>query len=325
MSEATTNDGAPFVRADVRAFLDFLNAQPGPKMHEMSAADARTMFRMMRPIADEDARPLAVVRDLSCPGPAGDIPLRLYDARDHRGPGPVMVFFHGGGFVIGDLDTHEPFCARMAEMLDVPVVAVDYRLAPEHPWPAAPEDCEAATRWTASSPAELGRPATALYLSGDSAGGNLAIVTAMALRDNPAPVAVAAQLAIYPAADMANEHPSFNDFAEGYLLTREGMQWFGEAYAPDPAHRHTSPALHSQKGMPPTVVVTAGLDPIRDQGRAYAARLAQDGVTHIFREAAGSIHGFVQLRKAIPSTAADIDGMILALKSLADEAAGAAA
>lgn len=318
-------DTKPFVRADVQAFLDFLNAQQGPKMHEMSPADARMMFRMMRPVADEEPRALATVRDLACPGPAGDIPLRLYDARETREAGPVMVFFHGGGFVIGDIDTHEPFCTRMAEMLDVPVISVDYRLAPEHPWPAAPEDCEAVARWVAGSPDTLGRGVTALYLSGDSAGGNLSIVTAMALRDDPAAVPVAAQLAIYPAADMANEHSSFNDFAEGYLLTRDGMEWFGQAYSPDPAHHHTSPALHSQAGIPPTVVVTASLDPIRDQGRAYAARLAQDGVTHIFREAAGSIHGFVQLRQAIPSTAADIDGMILALKSLADEAASSAA
>ena len=317
-------DTNPFVRPDTRAFLDFLNAQDGPKMHELPAAVGRDMMKAMRVVGDAEPTPLAVIRDLSCPGPAGDIPLRLYDARESREPGPVLVFFHGGGFVIGDLDTHEPFCTEAARILDIPVIAVDYRLAPEHVWPAAPDDCEAAARWIATSPAELGRSVTALTVGGDSAGGNLAIVVAMALRDAPAAVPVIAQLPIYPATDMGSDHPSFTHFADGYLLTRDSMEWFADCYAADLTHQKASPILFDQHGMPPAVVITASLDPIRDQGRAYVAALAQAGVPVSYREAKGNIHGFICLRKGIPSSAEDIDGLLHAFRRLLDELSAAA-
>ncbi|MDP8994374.1 MAG: alpha/beta hydrolase fold domain-containing protein, partial [Pseudomonadota bacterium] len=143
----------PYVRPDVRAFLDFVNDLPGPRSHEVSPAEARAMMRRARDIADVPVGPLGEVRDLVCPGPRGPIPLRLYDAREAREEqGPLFLFFHGGGFVLGDLETHEPFCAEMARRLDMPVAAVDYRLAPEHPWPAGVEDCIAAARWLAESP-----------------------------------------------------------------------------------------------------------------------------------------------------------------------------
>ncbi len=312
----------PFVRPDTAAFLSFLNAQEGPKMHEMSPADARAMMLTMKLVADADATALAVVLDLSCPGPHGPIPLRLYDKRATRDPGPVLVFYHGGGFVIGDLDTHEPFCSYAADRLDLPVVSVDYRMAPEHVWPASPRDCEAAARWIAGSPAELGRGVTALALGGDSAGGNLAIVTAMALRDDPAAVPVIAQLPIYPATDLGSEHPSYSEFADGYLLTRDSMEWFAAHYAADLGHPAASPALFGQHGMPPAVVVTASLDPIRDQGRIYAAALANSGIAVNFQEAKGNIHGFINLRKGIPSSQGDIDRMLDAFATmLADVAA----
>lgn len=316
---SSTTETGPFVRPDTRAFLDFLNAQEGPKMQDLPAAAGREMMRAMRAVADAEPTPLPVIRDLSCPGPGGDIPLRLYDARESREAGPVMVFFHGGGFVIGDLETHEPFCTEMARVLDLPVVAVDYRLAPEHAWPAAPEDCEAAARWIAGSPAELGRSVTALTLSGDSAGGNLAIVVAMALRDSPAAVTVIAQLPIYPATDLGSDHPSYTQFSDGFLLTRAGMEWFADCYAADLSHQSASPILFDQRGMPPTLVVTASLDPIRDQGRAYVAALAQAGVPVIFREAKGNIHGFICLRKGVPSSAQDIDGFLKAFRAMLDE------
>ena len=309
----------PYVRPDVRRFLDYLNALPGPRSHELGPAEARQMMHASRHVADAPVGELAVIRDLSAPGPAGDIPLRLYDARRERDPGPLMVFFHGGGFVLGDLDTHEPFCAEAARLLDMPVVAVDYRLAPEHPWPAGPEDAIATSRWLAGSPAELGREVTGLVTSGDSAGGNFAIVVSLALRDEPAAVPVLAQWPIYPAADPANGYPSFTDFAEGYLLTREGMRWFDECYRPDPNDWRYAPLTKSQEGMPPTLVVTAGLDPIRDQGRAYAAACIEAGVPTIFREAKGNIHGFINLRKAIPSSDEDIRGCAVALHLLLSE------
>lgn len=306
----------PYVRPDVQQFLAFLNAQPGPKMHELPASDGRNMMRAMRAVADAEPTPLAVIQNLSCDGPNGPIPLRLYDKRATRDAGPVMVFYHGGGFVIGDLDTHEPFCTYAADLLDIPIVAVDYRMAPEDTWPAAPQDCEAATRWVASNPAELGRTATALVVGGDSAGGNLAIVTAMQLRDTPAALPVIAQLPIYPAADMSEDFPSFTEFADGYLLTRDSMEWFANNYAADLDHPTASPARFDQSGMPPAVVVTASLDPIRDQGRRYAALLAEAGVDHQFIEAKGTIHGFICLRKGVPSSAGDIDRLLTAFAGL---------
>ncbi len=313
----------PYVRPDVRRFLDYLNNLPGPRGHHVGPAEARQMMHASRQVADAPVGELAVIRNLAAPGPAGDIPLRLYDPRESRGPGPVVTFFHGGGFVLGDLDTHEPFCAELARQLDLPVIAVDYRLAPEHPWPAGVEDAVTATRWVAGSPAALGLEVTGLVTCGDSAGGNFAIIVGLALRDDPAAVPVIAQWPIYPAADPAKGYPSFTDFAEGYLLTRDAMRWFDDCYRPDGKDWRYSPMVKSQAGMPPTLVVTAGLDPIRDQGRAYAAACAEAGVPTVFREAAGNIHGFINLRKAIPSSEEDVRGAIEILKlMIADSQSG---
>ena len=310
----------PFVRPDVRGFLAYLNSVPGPKMHQMEAPAARQVYTAMKDVADPPVGDLGTLTDLTVPSPAGDIPARLFDPRATREPGPAVVFFHGGGFVIGDLDTHASYCAEMARTLDLPVIAIDYRLAPEAPWPAAPDDCEAAARWIADSPAALGRSVTALVLCGDSAGGNLTIVTAAALRDRPAPVPVIAQLAWYPAADVSREYPSYAAFADGYLLTRDSMEWFNAAYRGTPDDTRTSPLLGAMAGLPPAVVVTASLDPIRDQGRAYAAALAEAGVAVVFREAKGNIHGFITLRKAIPSSVGDVAGALAALKDVIVEA-----
>ena len=307
----------PYVRPDVRVFLDFLNNLPGPRSHEVGPAEARLMMVKSRHVADAPTGDLALIRGLSCPGPRGEIGLRLYDARADRGPGPLVLFFHGGGFVLGGLDTHEPFCAEMARQLDLPVVAVDYRLAPEHPFPAGAEDCIAAARWLADSPEALGREVTGLVPCGDSAGGNFAIAVSLALRDEPAAVPVLAQWPIYPAADPAKGgYPSFTDFGEGYLLTRDGMRWFDDCYAGEAQDWRYVPLLKSQAGMPPTLVVTASLDPIRDQGRAYAAACIEAGVETVYLEAQGNIHGFINLRKAIPSSDGDIRRCVEALKLL---------
>ena len=313
----------PFVRPDVRAFLDYLNAMPGLRTHQMTPEAARQVYVAMKDVADLPVGELAVIRELAIPGPAGTIPARLFDAREQRQPGPAMVFFHGGGFVIGTLDTHASFCAEIARVLDVPVVSVDYRLAPEHRWPAAPDDCEAAARWVADSPAELGRSVTGLILCGDSAGGTLAIVAAMDLRDRPAAAPVIVQAPIYPAADTSRDYPSFDAFSDGYLLTRDTMLWFADAYAADVAHARGSPLAGRLDGLPPAVLVTASLDPIRDQGRAYAAALVQAGVAGTYREAVGTIHGFVTLRKAIPSSQGDVAGYLAALKDMVTEAEAA--
>ncbi len=289
-----------FVRPDVRLFLDYFNALPGQKTYEVGPVEARRMMLASRHVADGPCGEVAVIRDLSCPGPDGEIGLRLYDARAEREAGPLFLFLHGGGFVLGDLDTHDPLCAEMARELDMPVLAVDYRLAPEHPWPAGVEDAIAVARWAAESPEALGREVTGLVVCGDSAGGNFAIVVSLALRDEPAGVPVLAQWPIYPAADPDKGYPSKEDFASGYLLTKVSMDWYDECYAGDPQDWRYAPLVKSQEGMPPTLVVTASLDPIRDQGRAYAAACAQAGVPTIYREARGTIHGFINLRRAIP-------------------------
>ena len=312
----------PFVRPDVRAFLDMLAAMPQPEWPPQPAV-YRAQYAAMKDLVDLPRGDLAMVRDLVIPGPAGAIPARLFDARERREPGPVVVFFHGGGFVIGDIDTHAAFVAEMARTLDLPIVSVGYRLAPENPWPAASDDAEAAARWVASGPAELGRAVTAIALAGDSAGGQMSAVAAVDLRDRPAAVPVIAQLLIYPASDLGTEHPSVEAFAEGYLLTRRSLDWFGECYAADTAHPRCSPLANaSLAGLPAAVIVTAGLDPIRDQGRAYAAALIGAGVPVVFREAAGNIHGFITLRKAIPSAQGDVAGMLAAFKDVLVEAEG---
>jgi acetyl esterase len=314
-----------FVRPDVRGFLAFLNAAPGPKMHEMDAARARQSLRAIKDIADLPPGPLGTMIDVAIPGPAGPLPARLFDARAERDAGPLVVFFHGGGFVIGDLDTHASFCAEMARSLDLPVLAVDYRLAPEHPWPAAPEDCIAAARWAAGAPQGLPRTATSLVLCGDSAGGNLAIVTAMALRDAPAAVPVIAQMLFYPATDGTRDYPSLIDYESGYLLDRASLEWFRDAYRADQHDLRASPLAGVSASMPPAVILTASLDPIRDQGRAYAAALAQAGVPVTFREARGMVHGFVTLRQALPSAVADCAGAFAAAKTMIAEHATARA
>ncbi len=314
----------PHVRPDVRRFLEFLAQNGGQEIRETGAVEARKAMVATRGLADADVGDIAVIRNLAIPGPhGGEIRLRLYDARENRLPGPVLVYFHGGGFVIGDLDSHEPICAEIARGLDLPVVAVDYRLAPENPWPAAPDDCEAAARWIATAPAELGRAVTSLVIAGDSAGGALAIVTALALRDDPAAVPVIAQWPIYPLADLNTAYPSYHEFGDGYFLTRAGMDWFSESYRSDPSHWRASPMLLDQAGMPATLVVTASLDPLRDQGRAYAAATIRAGVPTVYREAAGNIHGFVNMRRAIPSSAGDINGCLVALKAIIAEAEAA--
>jgi acetyl esterase len=314
--ENDMSDTPAYVRPDVALFLQFLNAVPGPRFWEVSAEDARAMTAAMRDVADAPVGALAVIRDIAIPGPSGSIPARIYDSRAERGPGPVMVFYHGGGFVIGSLYTYEPYCAEVARLLDLPVISIDYRLSPEFPFPAPAEDCEAATRWIAGSPAELGLHVTGLITSGDSAGGNLAIVTTMALRDNPAAVPVLVQHPIYPVVTLDPDWPSMREFASGYLLTDEAMAYFSEGHAAAPGDYRSEPLNFPQEGMPPSLVTTASLDPLRDQGLAYVEKLRQAGVRVEHRSAEGNIHGHINIRQAIPSVQTDIEGNMAALKAM---------
>jgi acetyl esterase len=227
---------------------------------------------------------------------------------------------HGGGWVIGDLDTHEPLCIELANRLDIPVVAIHYRRAPEHPFPAAFEDCLAATRWIASGPEILDRVPTGLFLAGDSAGGNLAAVVAAALRDDPAGVPVAGQWLIYPATDPCIRYPSYDEFCEGHILTKASMDWFDQCYAGTRGDWRYSPLLAGTHGLPPTFVLTASLDPIRDQGRAYASRCTESGVETIYLEAEGTVHGFLNLRKGMPSGEEDLARCIAYLQPWVERA-----
>lgn len=309
-----------FVRPDVRTFLNYVNALPNQKAFEMPLADARNMLHASRQVADAPMGELAVVRDLTMDGPGGPLRLRLYDARENREPGPLMVFYHGGGWVLGDLDTHEPFCAEVARQMDLPVVAIDYRLAPEHPFPAGIEDAIAAARWLADSPEALERQVTGLVPFGDSAGGNFAIVVSLALRDEPAAVPVVAQWPIYPASEPTRSYPCRKEFGEGFLLSSGSMDWFDDCYAGDKTDWRFAPLAKDQAGMPPTLITTAGLDPIRDQGRVYAAALVQAGVDTIYLEMQGTVHGFINLRRALPSANDDVERSIAALKLILEKA-----
>lgn len=310
-----------FVRPDARAFLDQMAMLERPAMEEMDIAAVRQMVAQTRDLVDVPVGALAVMRDVAVPGPGGaPIPARLYDARAERPSGPLLVYLHGGGWVMGDIPFYDPLCAAIARGLDLPVLSVEYRLAPEHPWPAAPDDCEAAARWAASGPDALGRTPTGIAIAGDSAGGNLAIVTALALRDTPAAVPLLAQWAIYPATDFVTHYASYSQFGEGYLLEKAAMRWFDTAYRADASHWRASPLAASQADMPPTLVLTAGLDPLRDQGRAYAAACIGEGVPTVYREAQGMIHGFLNMRKAMPSVEADLAGCLATLKAMIAEA-----
>lgn len=299
------------IRPDARAYLDALEANPRPPMNDETIA----MMRQVPPDLISEALEafelpvgdLGEIRDVTMPGPGGDIAMRLFDPRDSREPGPVVVFFHGGGFVTGSIETHASLAAAIARGLDLPVVSVDYRLAPEHRWPAAPDDAEAAARWIAGNGAAFDREFTGLILCGDSAGGTLTVVTAAALRDRPASLPLVLQIAIYPRTDASRESQSYAQFVDAYGMTRADMDYFERSYAADRQSPRHSAVLGDLAGLPPTLVVTAGLDVLRDEGRAYAAKAIEAGVKVTYLECPGTIHGCLTFRKALPSAQADLD------------------
>lgn len=312
-----------YVRPDVQAFLDMLASNPRPIFTDELMKVIRQMPSDQMALLDLPVGEMGEVRDLTMPGPGGDIELRLFDPRASRAPGPVVVFYHGGGFVVGSIDTHAGLAASIAKTFDLPVVSVEYRLAPEHKWPAAPDDAEAAVRWIAENGRAFGREFTHLILCGDSAGGNLCIVTAIALRDRPAALPVLMQFPIYPKADTSREYLSHRDFADGFGLESANMAYYNEAYGADGQSPGHSPILADQRGLPPTFVVTAALDPLRDEGRAYAAKAIEAGVQVTYREVPGSIHGFASYRKVIPSAAADVEEILKIANAMVAEALAA--
>ena len=304
-------DNDTFIREDVKGFLALVNSLPAPEA--LIPEEQRAGYLGMKAMTEADPRPLAVIKDLTCPGPAGDIPVRFYDVRESRDPGPVILFFHGGGFVIGDLDTHNSLCTELSHALDLPVLAVHYRKAPEHPFPAAPDDCEAAARWLAGSPAELDRTVTGLITIGGSAGGNLATVTARALCDAPAAAPMVLQVLLYPATDESQDG-SMETFAEGHFLTKGAMDWFYSLYQPESGNPRAFPLLAEAKGMCPAIIATPGLDPLQDQGRRMAAKLVAAGVDTLYLHLPGLTHDFSTTRKALPSAQVDMEKIMAAMK-----------
>jgi acetyl esterase len=317
---AKTVVAAPFVRPDVRAYLDALAKNPRPPMNDQTIGMIRKippeMIAKMMAANEAPIGALAVDRKLKMPGPGGTMDLRLFDARAERGSGPVLVFFHGGGFVVGSIATHAALAAEMARQLDVPVVSVEYRLAPEHKWPAAPDDAEAAARWVASNGAALGRTADSLILSGDSAGGTLTLTTALALRDKPAAVPVKLMIPLYPMADASKRYPSTDAFGRGFGLEARDTDFFEKALAANKLSPRHSALLANLDGLPPTVLATASLDPLRDGGRAFAAKLIASGVPVSYYEAAGNIHGYTTFRKGIPSAQGDLDRIMAMARAM---------
>ncbi len=259
-----------------------------------------TMVKLM----DEPAPPLPRVEDIRIPGPAGPMPARVYDpAGDAGGIRPAVAYFHGGGWVQGDIETHDGLCARLAQGSGALVVSLDYRLAPEHKFPAAVDDCVAAYRWLRAHGREIGADPSRIGVAGDSAGGNLAAVVSQLAAAEGLPVP-AAQALIYPAVDFGLDTPSHRELQDGHVIPRDRIVWYAEQYLRGEADRNDPRAAPLRttdlRGQPPTLVVTAGFDPLRDEGRAYADRLRGAGVDVVYREYPGQIHAFVSLTKAIP-------------------------
>jgi acetyl esterase len=275
---------------------------------------AKAMLDTMPPMPDPDTIPLELLRagiaqgslapgepervasveNRTVPGPAGEIPVRIYKP-DARGPLPALVYFHGGGWVLCSLDTHDNVCRSLANQAGCAVVSVDYRLAPEHRYPAGPEDCYAVTRWVSQHGAEIGVDPARIAIGGDSAGGNITAVVAQMARDRRGPK-LRFQLLVYPVTDMRFDTPSYRDNAEGYFLTTTMMKWFWRQYLNADAEgndAYASPLRAKDlSGLPPGLCITAEFDPLRDEGEAYAAKLREAGVACPARRYDGMIHGF---------------------------------
>jgi acetyl esterase len=279
----------------VRELLDQAAAQPAPPLEELSPAEARESMRTQALALRKPGEP-ASVRDDAAQGPGGSIPIRVYTPKGEA-PFPGLVWFHGGGWVLGDLDTHDALCRHLAIACRAVIASVDYRLAPEHRFPAAVEDADAATRWVSANAAALFVDPKRLAVGGDSAGGNLATVVCLRARERGGP-SIRWQLLVYPITDCDLDTASYRENATGYSLTRAGMEWFWSHYIPDPAargHPHASPLRAPDlTGLPGAYVVTAEYDPLRDEGEAYARRLTDTGVAARLQRFPGMIHGFVR-------------------------------
>ena len=280
-----------------------------PPLHTLSVAEARAASAASR-VKPETPEPVARVEDLGIPGPAGDIPVRLYSPGPHEQL-PTVVYFHGGGWVLGDLDSHDPLCRALANRASAAVVSVDYRLAPEHRYPAAAEDAYAAALWLSEHGANWGADPTRIAVCGDSAGGNLAAVAALMARDRGAPE-LRAQALIYPVTNCDFEVESYRANGDGSMgLSEDGMRWFWRCYTRSPAEAaepYASPLrADTLIGLPPALVITAEYDALRDEGEAYATRLERSGVPTELVRYDGVIHGFVGQLATFPEGRQAVD------------------
>jgi acetyl esterase len=279
---------------EIEAVVAAMQALPGPPPTDVPIEEARAGHEAETAELSGPGQTVAEVRDHVVPGPAGEIPVRVYSPSGAHGRVPVVAYFHGGGWAIGSIDSFDTVCRALANATCAVVASVGYRLAPEHRFPAAVDDCVAATRWLASAATELGGDPARLAVAGDSAGGNLATIVARRLRDEgDSPVCF--QALIYPVTDAALNTPSYREFAEGYGLTAEGMRRFWDLYldGADGTNPDASPLRAADlSGLPPAFVLTAEADVLRDEGEAYAARLRDAGVEVDLRRFDGATHGF---------------------------------
>lgn len=302
----------------MRAVLLAARFGGGKPLNELSVPEARQATVMQIPRRRQPV-PVASVMDRTIPGPAGELPIRIYTP-EGPGPFPALVYFHGGGFVVGSLASGDPTCRALCHGASCVVVSVEYRLAPEHKFPAATDDCLVATRWLAAHAAELNADPARLAVAGESSGGNLAAVTALRLRDEGGP-ALRGQLLIYPVADYHTPPtPSYIANADGYLLTRAMMVWFWGHYLSDAGeanHPHAAPLRAPDlSGLPAALVITAEFDPLRDEGERYAERLQQAGVPTQLARYDGMIHGFLLLSELFDEGRQAMEEAILWLRQL---------
>ncbi len=287
-----------------KALLQLIEQRGLPAVHEVSPQEARAAYRERRFFTQPAAPVMSEVRDLAVPGPAGPIPCRSYRPAGAGADAvlPGLVYFHGGGFVIGDLDTHDVLCRELSNAGNCAVISVDYRMGPEHPFPAAVDDCLAVTRWVSSQAASLHIDPARLAVGGDSAGGNLAAVVAIAARD-AGNLPLTFQLLIYPCTDFRNQTASHRDNGQGYLLTSDTIAYFYRHYLTDVEHKldwRASPLLHTDlTRLPPALVLTAGFDPLRDEGLLYADRLSESGNRSQYACFERQVHGFITMGKVL--------------------------
>ena len=298
------------------AMLEAAKAIQMPPMAAIPAPMVRELYRSQRAGQDAGAPKDLDVRDLEVAGAEGPLKARLYTPKDAAAVGGCLIYFHGGGFVIGDLDTHDDFLRRLSAASGLRAIAIDYRLAPEHPFPAAHDDALAATKWVFDHAAEIGVDPAKIAVGGCSAGGNLAACLAIELKTDPAHQ-IAFQLLLYPATAMEQETQSRKDLAVGYVLTAEVMAWFGEHFGATKHAdgRRAEPKHADVSGVAPALVITAGFDPLKDEGKAYAAQLNAAGVKATHVEYPSFVHDFMIMASVSPAVVPAIEDTAKALKA----------